>query len=97
MAVRAKVPPAACVAGWLKVMVCAAVEMTKDLVILVAAVNLLLPPWVAVTVQVPAPRAVKVFPETEHTVKGLAEKVTAKPDDALALKVELAPTLSGSG
>jgi sRNA-binding protein len=46
-----------------------------------------LPAWAAVTVQIPAETRVTVVPLTLHTVDGAAVKVTARPEDAVALSV----------
>ena len=52
-----------------------------------------MPPWFALTVQVPAPTMVTVEPETVQTpaLLGAAEKVTGRPEPAVAETVYGAP------
>ncbi len=45
----------------------------------------MLPVWVAVMEQVPVPVSVTVVPETVHTEDVADEKLTGRPDDAVAL------------
>ena len=56
--------------GFVKLMVCAARATVMSRLTGVAAAIVLLPDWVAMTVQVPAAWIVSVVPLTEHTPDG---------------------------
>lgn len=53
-----------------------------------AALQVALPDWLAVIVQVPAAASVTVLPLTVHTPGVLLRKLTARPDEAVALTVK---------
>jgi hypothetical protein len=62
-----------------------------------AALYVLLPPWDATMVHVPAASIVAVVPLTEQIPVVLLEKLTARPDDALAESVNDVPTVRVPG
>ena len=71
-----------------KVIVWLALATVNDWVTDDAALYVLLPPWDAVMVHVPAARRVAVEPLTVQIPVVLLEKLTARPDDALAERVK---------
>src|ERR1035438_1515057 len=53
----------------------------------VAAAQLVLPAWVAWMVQIPAATSVTVAPDVVHTARVVEAKLTARPEEAVALTV----------
>ena len=70
-----------------KVMVCAAAATVKVFVTGVAAVKPVLPAWLAVTEQMPAPTTVRTVPLTVHTDGVVDAKLTLRPEVAVATSV----------
>ena len=70
-----------------KVMVCASALTVKLCCTCGAAVKLALPHWFAVIAQVPPLSKVTVFAETVQTAGVEEAKMTGKPDEAVALKL----------
>ena len=84
--------------GLTKVIVCATLEFTMLIVLVTsAAVYLMLSPdWLAAMIQVPTEMAVTIAPETVQ-VEDCELKVTASPEEAIAVKVLDAPTIKEEG
>lgn len=80
------VSPKVWLAGALNVMVWVLVDTLKVLVTDEAAAKVLLPPWLAVTLQLPAATKVSVVPLTVHTPGVLEASSTGRPELALAAK-----------
>jgi hypothetical protein len=78
-------------AGLAKVIVCAVVPVTLKLWLTAGAgAKVVLPPWLATTVHVPIVSKVMVdplVPPAVHTVGVVVVKVTARPEEAVALTV----------
>ena len=58
---------------------------------------MLLPPWFIVIVHVPGAKAFTMEPETEHTSVVDEVELKGNPDDAVALKVCVPPTVKATG
>lgn len=80
----AGVVPSVCGPGLAKVMVCAATATAKDCCTALAGATVVLPAWLALTVQVPLLSSDKTVPLTVHTAGVLLVKVTTSPELALA-------------
>jgi hypothetical protein len=92
--------PTVCVAGVAKVIVCAAgvaASTVKLLVTGAAAAYVLLPACEAVIEQVPTAKNVTVVPLTVQTVCVVDEKLTARPEVAVAANVRDVPTVCVAG
>lgn len=64
-------------------MLWSALVTENDCVTLEAALYVVLPPWLAVSVHVPTVTGVMVYPETVHTPVVLLTSETVSPDDAV--------------
>ena len=71
--------------------------MAKDLATSAAARKLASPACEAVMVQVPALWEVTVLPATVQTAPVLLVKLTARPDEALAVRSTLLPRVRSAG
>jgi hypothetical protein len=68
------------------------VQLTVIVSVAVTAFQVVLPAWVAVIVQVPAPAKVTVVPDNVHTVLGATDTDTVRPEVAVAVTVPVTPT-----
>jgi hypothetical protein len=91
------ISPTVIPAGSVKEMVCvASPPRTCDVTAMSAGANLSLPPWEAVTTQVPVVTGVRAEPETVHTA-GVSERKMAGPPWALACRRTVSPTVMSTG